>query len=355
MKILIDIGHPAHVHFFYHSIQLLVEQGHQVLITSRDKDIAINLLDNLSIRHESLSTLSKRGGTLSLLIELVYRDIKLFNVVRKFKPEVMAGIGGIFIAHVGKLKNIPSLVFYDTENATLQNALTYPLASCVIVPDCYKAWLPKARHIKYAGYHELAYLRKDRFTPDHEIAIKNGLAKKGDTFLLRLVSWQASHDIGKNGWNLKLLKQVIATLRAEGKVIISSESILPPELQELKYKGDIAEIHHLMAYCRGYIGESATMASECAVLGVPAIYAAETDRGYMDEQEYKYGLVKNVKDLTWNDIEAALSWLLSLDKIKIKKAQNDLHNRTIDVTKFIVDCILRFPLPLSEYQKKAQV
>ena len=110
-----------------------------------------------------------------------------------------------------------------------------------------------------------------------------------------------------------------------------------------------------MAYCRGYIGESATMASECAVLGVPAIYAAETGRGYTDEQEYKYGLVKNVKDLTWNDIEAALSWLLSLDKTKIKKAQNDLHNSTIDVTKFIVDCILRFPLPLSEYQKKGQV
>ena len=354
MKILIDIGHPAHVHFFFNPIQLLVEQGHEVLITSRNKDIAIKLLDNLNIRHESLSSLSKKGGTLSLFVELIYRDIKLFNVVRKFKPDVMAGIGGIFIAHVGKLLNIPSLVFYDTENATLQNALTYPLASCVIVPDCYKAWLPKDRHIKYAGYHELAYLRKDRFFPDYDIAIKNGLSDKGDTFLLRMVSWQANHDVGENGWDLKLLKQVVNTLRSQGKVIISSESVLTPELQEFAYKGDVSEIHHLMAYCRGFIGESATMASECAVLGVPAIYAAETGRGYTDEQEIKYGLVKNVKNLTWVEIEDALSWLLSLDKIKTNEAQSKLLNNTIDVTEFIVNCLLRFPLPLSEYQSKGK-
>jgi len=40
-----------------------------------------------------------------------------------------------------------------------------------------------------------------------------------------------------------------------------------------------------MAYCRAFIGESATMASEAAVLGVPAVYAAETGRSYTDEQE----------------------------------------------------------------------
>ncbi len=354
MKVLIDIGHPAHVHFFYHSIQLLLEQGHEVLITSRDKDIAINLLDNLNIRHEPLSSLSKRGGTLSLLIELIYRDIKLFNVVRKFKPDIMAGIGGIFISHVGKVKKIPSLVFYDTENATLQNALTYPFASCVIVPQCYNAWLPNDRHIKYSGYHELSYLQKNRFCPNYEVAIKNGLSEKGDTFLLRLVSWQANHDIGENGWDLKLLKQVVNALKSQGKVIISSESILPPELLEFTYKGDVAEIHHLMAYCRGFIGESATMASECAVLGVPAIYAAETGRGYTDEQENVYGLVKNVRNLAWSEIEDALTWLLSLDEVKTKEAQRNLLNSTIDVTEFVVDCILRFPLPLSEYQSKGK-
>ena len=35
---------------------------------------------------------------------------------------------------------------------------------------------------------------------------------------------------------------------------------------------------------------SATMASECAVLGVPSVYVAKTSRGYIDEQAARYDL-----------------------------------------------------------------
>ena len=350
MKVLFDIGHPAHVHFFYNPIKILLQQGHEVLVTSRHKDIAINLLDSLDIQHEPLSGLSKKGGILSLIYELIYRDYKLIKIVNKFKPDIMTGIGGIFIAHAGIIKNIPSLVFYDTENATLQNALTYPFASCVVVPECYQSWVPDKRHIKYSGYHELAYLKPNRFIPDYEIATKNGLSKNGDTFLLRLVSWQANHDIGENGWSLDLLKKVINKLEPHGKVIVSSESSLPDELLNYSYEGEVSEIHHLMAFCRAFIGESATMASECAVLGVPSVYAAETGRGYTDEQEKKYKLVKNIRDLQWSAIENGIEWLLSLDKEQISDSHMTLLNNTIDVSAFVVDCILKFPVPMIEYQ-----
>lgn len=350
MKILFDIGHPAHVHFFYNPIKILIRQGHNVLVTSRTKDIATELLDNLDLQHKVLSEVSKKSGVMSLMIELIYRDIKLSQIVNEFRPDIMAGIGGIFIAHVGKIKNIPSLVFYDTENATLQNALTYPFASCVIVPECYQAWLPDKRHVKYSGYHEIAYLRPNRFSPNYDIAVKNGLSSSGDTFLLRLVSWQANHDIGENGWSLALLKQVVNKLKNYGKVIISSESTLPDELIDYSYSGEVAEIHHVMAFCKGFIGESATMASESAVLGVPAVYAAETGRGYTDEQEKKYGLVKNIRDLNWNDVESGINWLLSIDKASLLKAHGYLLNNTVDVTEFVVNCILKFPSCLHDYQ-----
>ena len=35
------------------------------------------------------------------------------------------------------------------------------------------------------------------------------------------------------------------------------------------------------------------MASECAVLGVPAIYVSPLGRGYTDDEEQRYGLVHN--------------------------------------------------------------
>ncbi len=353
MKILFDINHPAHVHFFHVPIVSLIEQGHDVLITSRNKEIATELLDQLAIKHIELSAIGKKG-TLSLLKELVTRDFKLWQIVRKYKPDVMASIGGIFIAHVSLLTSIPSLVFYDTENARLQNALTYPFASCVIVPDCYQAWLPKNRFIKYPGYHELAYLHPDIFQADHAVALKNGLAESGNSFLIRTVSWQANHDVGENGWSLQLLEKVINFLLEHGKVIISSETELPDHLKKHAYRGKASEIHHLMAFCRGFVGESATMASECAVLGVPAIYAAETGRGYTDELESRYGLVSNCSQLDWPSLENALQWLTQTEIKTFKSARQELLTTKTNVSEFVVDCILHATEKLEHYQNSRE-
>lgn len=350
MRILIDIGHPAHVHFFKEPMRLLKEHGHQLLVTSRVKEIAVELLDELDIEHVILSTIGK-GGAVALLQELFVRNTRLYREVKRFKPDIMAEIGGIFVAHVGKLTGIPSLAFYDTENAKLQNALTYPFASCVIVPTCYQSWLPEKRHIRYSGYHELSYLAPNHFTPVKSIALANGLAEQGDTFLLRTVSWQANHDIGENAWSSKLLERLVLLLSKYGKVLISSEVNLPENLSRYRYGGNPAQMHHVMAFCRGYIGESATMASECAVLGVPAVYAAETGRGYTDEQEKKYGLVKNVRELNWTNIEEATTWMLSMNEESILTAKKNLHKDSIDVSKFVVECIETFPAPLKKFQE----
>lgn len=350
MRILIDIGHPAHVHFFKQPMRILKEHGHEILVTSRIKEIATELLDELSIEHKTLSAMGK-GGIVSLLKELLVRDVRLYREVMRFKPDVMAEIGGIFIAHVGFLTRIPSLAFYDTENASLQNALTYPLASCVIVPSCYQSWLPNKRHIRYSGYHELSYLHPHYFTPDRSLAIANGLSEESSTFLVRTVSWQANHDIGENAWSVELLEKVVSILSEHGKVLISSELNLPDNLRQHSFKGNPADMHHVMAFCRGFIGESATMASECAVLGIPAVYAAETGRGYTDEQEQRYGLVKNVRELSWANMESAIDWLLGVDREKIQKAKEKMLNETVDVAELVVECIENYPAPLQSFQQ----
>ncbi len=349
MKVLIDIGHPAHVHFFRNPIKLLQAKGHEIIITSRDKEFALDLLDELGLQHHPLSALGK-GGIVGLAKELVQRDWALYKVVRETKPDVMAAIGGVFIAHVGRLTNTPSLVFYDTENATLQNAITYPLASAVLVPRCYEAKLPQKRHIRYDGYHELSYLHPSYFQADRETAIANGLAEQGDTFFLRLVSWQANHDIGENGWTPELLRQLIGKLAEKGKVLISSETPLPDDLRQHAYQGQVKAVHHVMAYCRAFIGESATMASESAVMGVPAIYAAETGRGYTNEQEQRYGLVTNLTQLDWRSLNIAVDDILAHSPDHWQTAHKQLMNDTIDVARFVTEAIETFPAPLNDYQ-----
>lgn len=349
MKVLIDIGHPAHVHFFRNPIKILQQRGHDIVITSRDKEFALELLDELGLEHHSLSAMGK-GGIAALATELIARDRALWRVARQTKPDVMAAIGGVFIAHVGKLTGIPSLVFYDTENATLQNAITYPFASAVITPECYETWLPKKRHIRYAGYHELSYLHPNVFTADRELAIANGLAAEGDTFFLRMVSWQANHDIGEEGWSPDLLRKTVAKLSAHGKVLISSESPLPDDLLPYTYPGKVHQVHHVMAFSRAFIGESATMASECAVLGVPAIYAANTGRGYTNQQEQRYQLVHNIHQLDWHTLDAAIDNILAHPTSHWQQQRQRLLDDTIDVATFVADCIETFPRPLLSYQ-----
>ncbi len=337
MRVLIDIGHPAHVHFFRRPIELLREQGHQILITSRQKEIAADLLDAYGMEHVSLS---KEGGKSGLLGELIVRDFRLWRVVRQWRPDVMAAIGGIFIAHAGMLGRVPSLVFYDTENAKMQNLLTYPMATRVIVPRCYSAWTPKGRELRYPGYHELSYLRPPYFSAQRDIALANGVAVDRPTYLVRLVAWKANHDIGERGLSHDAVRGIVGRLGAHGKVIISAESSLPEDLESFRYTGDPAMIHHVMAHCVGFFGESATMASECAVLGVPAVYAANTGRGYTDEQESRYGLVHNARSLDDATLFAALDWLLSFPEGRGQALRQKLLNDTFDVSAFAASVIV---------------
>jgi predicted glycosyltransferase len=349
MKVLVDIGHPAHVHFFRHPIALLTNRGHEVVVTSRDKEIAVALLDELGIEHQVISV-QKRGGLIGLATELVQRNLALLKVVRRFRPQAMLAIGGTSIAHVGRLCGIPSLAFYDTENAVLQNAITYPFASCVVAPACYESWLPRRRHIRYRGYHELSYLHPGYFKPRRDIALANGVAPTTDTFFVRIVSWQASHDVGETGWNNDMLRRLIAKLSPHGKVLISSERPLGAEFDAWRYTGKVSDVHHVLAHCRALIGESATMASECAVLGIPSVYAALTGRGYTNEQEQRYGLVKNVRKLEWSAIETAIDAILADPISHYQAARSRLLGDTIDVAAFVAECAETFPTPLRAYQ-----
>ncbi|MBW7470496.1 DUF354 domain-containing protein [Marinobacter sp. M216] len=338
-RILIDICHPAHVHFFKNVIGVLNNRGHEILVTSREKEVTVRLLEDLDVDHCMLSSASK-GGVVGMLKELISRNFGLYKVARRFKPDVMAAIGGIFVAQVGRLSSIPSVVFYDTENATLQNALTYPFASRVSVPRAYESWLPK-RSERYDGYHELAYLHPEFFKPDYVEAVANGLSPSGDTFLIRVVSWNANHDLNEQGWSVQLLRTVVSFLSRLGKVIVSSEGGLPDDLAPYGYAGNPSSMHHVMAFCRLFVGESATMASESVVLGVPAIYAAHTGRGYCNEQEVRYGMLRNINELNETSLVGCIREFLLITPDEILKRHEELLGDTIDVVEYAANLVER--------------
>jgi uncharacterized protein len=280
MKILVDIVHPADVLFFLNPVREWVQGGHDVQIASRRKDVTERLLDAFALEHRVIST---AGKTLpGLALELVTRDFALLNLARRFRPDVMCGFGGVAIAHVGKLIGRPAISFYDTERAPLQNRASLPFISHLYVPESYDGPIAKGRTTRFPGTKDASYLHPDNFTADREVALAAGLAPASPNYFLRLVNWQANHDVGREGWTEATLSALVADLATRGKVHLSSERALPAALQPHLYSGAVHEVHHLLGYCECYIGESATMSGEAVMLGVPAIYAAADRRCYTD-------------------------------------------------------------------------
>lgn len=341
MRIIFEITHPAHVHFFRNPIRILEEDGHELLVTSRDKDCTLDLLSRYDIENHCLSQQSG-NGVFAMARELIKRNRALLRLARQFGPDVLTGIGGVCAAQVGRLLRKQSVIFYDTETARLQNLLTYPFATRIVVPDCYKGTLPEQKAVRYRGYHELSYLHPDHFTPSRETALANGLAPKGDTFLVRVVSWKASHDVGLKGWSGELLDTVTKHLCKRGHVVISAEGELPNHLEPLRYSGDPGQIHHVIAHCRACIGESATMSSEAAVLGVPAIYVATESRGYIDEQAERYQMASTVPIQRIDEVLAAIDQMLNIPLEEVKIRHRKLLENTVDVARMVTSQITHF-------------
>ena len=56
MNILVDIGHPGHVHLFRIPIQNWSEHGHNVVVSIRERDIVGQLLKAYDIPYHVAST-----------------------------------------------------------------------------------------------------------------------------------------------------------------------------------------------------------------------------------------------------------------------------------------------------------
>jgi predicted glycosyltransferase len=335
MRILIDILHPAHVHFFRHFHAEMASRGHDLFVTARDKDRSVELLREFGLSYEQISAQHQRGG---LPVEMIQRTGRLLNVIRRFRPDVLTGIMGPSIAVAGRLRRVPAVVFYDTEFAVQTNRLVYPLAYSVCTPDCYQGRV-RGRHVQYPGYHELAYLHPNRFQPDPRRLSAFGVSPGEPYSLVRFVSWRAVHDRHERGLTAQQKRHLIDVLQARGsRVLISSEEPLPSDLAGLEVKGPVDQIHHVLAFAQFFVGESATMASEAAVLGVPAVFIATTGRGYTDDEEKRYGLVRHFTDGQYEEAVAAIEKLTSESPREFGQAARErLLAEKIDVTGWMVD------------------
>ncbi|ARS34135.1 DUF354 domain-containing protein [Pontibacter actiniarum] len=343
MKILIDINHPAHVHYFRSFYLLMTARGHEVAFVSRDKEMSHRLLHLYNIAY--INRGKGRDGKIGKFVYLLYADLKLMQASLKFRPDVFLNFLHPYPSQVAKILGLPSLVFSDTEHASLHHKLTVPFATKVFTPSCYRLDLGE-KHVRFNSYMELAYLHPNYFKPNPEI-LKLLDVKEGEKYVIvRFVSWAAVHDFGHSGMTLENKRKAVRLLARHAKVFISSEGVLPEDLEQYRIRIPFNQIHDALYFSALLFGESGTMASEAAVLGTPSIFINSNSLGYLDEQEYKYGLVNNFRS-GLEDQEKAIARALEIiqddnSTNKYRALREKLLQDCTDTTQFMMDEVLKY-------------
>lgn len=339
MRIVVDVNHPAHVHLFKNFIWKMEEKGHDVTVTATDKDVTISLLENYGFKYVNLGNYGKT--LLEKAVNIPVVDLKMYNAVKGFNPDIFVGMGSIRAAHVSFMLRKKSINFEDTEHSMEQIRLYLPFVSTVCTPSCFKRDLGR-KQVSYDGFHELAYLYPGYFDPDPTVLDSLGVSKDDRFIVLRLVSWKATHDVGQHG--IRDPVKFVRELEKYGKVLITSEGGTDV-LKEYEIKVPPHRIHDVLYYASMYIGEGATMATEAALLGTPSIYISSLAKsmGNFEELERKYGLVYSYDDSVKALVKIKEIFQAPDPKGTWRARRDALIRDKTDVTGFMVRLIENYP------------
>lgn len=338
MRVLFDIVHPAHVHFFKHMIRGLEARGHGTRIVARDKDVTTALLDQLGLPYKSVGAPVR--GRLGQLRELLRRDLALAREIRELDADVVVtrNPAGVQAARLARATGV-----FDTDDGSAAGVhfkAARPFAHVLTSPDCLPEHWGK-RHVKYRGYKQSAYLHPEHFTPDPAALAEVGLARGEPFFVVRFVAMAASHDTGEAGLALDTKRELLARLSRHGRVLLSCEGGVPDEWQHLAYRAAPHRMHDLLAYAELVVGDSQTMAAEAAVLGTPSLRAS-TFAGrisYLEELEHRYGLTFGFTPDQGGAFLAKLAELLDAGKEAFAAGHERMLRDKVNVATWYVDFI----------------
>lgn len=346
MNILIDIGHPAHVHMFKHAAHELMQHGHKVLFTTRDKEFEIRLLKEEGLSYVSLG--KKRKSLSGKIHNLIGFDYKVWKIAGRCKPDVFLSHGSITASHVAFIMKKPHIAFEDTFNFE-QVRLYKPFTKVILTSDYQNPLSQDRKNISYAGYNELLYLHPNHFVPDKTVLQELGVSKDDKYVIVRFVAWNASHDIGHKGMIYENKIKAIQSFLPYAKVFISSEKELPQELEQYRIRIAPERMHDAMAFASLIFGESSTMAEEAAMLGVPAVFLNDNSTIYTQHLEHSYQLCLNYSESSQDQMKAISKAveILSTDRQAIVEEyalrRKKMLSEKIDVTAFLVWFVENYP------------
>jgi len=346
MNILIDIAHPAQVHLFKNLAWILKKKGHEIIFTPRDKEYCLYLLEKYGFDYIPLGKVP--SGFLMKAVSLPFFVKKISKISKKFKPDILLSDGSVSLAFVSKIIHKPHIAMEDTGNPE-QIFLYKPFTEVILSPQCLKLNLGK-KHIKYAGYYELAYLHPKYFQPERNILKTLGIMEGEKFAVVRFSAKTATHDFGYKGIPDAYKKKCANEFQKYARLVILSEVELNSPLRQFQIQIPPEKIHDLMYYASLVYTDGAKTACEAAVLGTPSIYVDFRGRDYTRDQEEKYGAIFNFKNSAAeyeNSIIKGIELLKKEDaKTQWSGKREKIIRENIDLTAFMSWFIENYPQSL---------
>lgn len=346
MRILIDIGHPAHVHLFKNFCWQMRDRSHDILLTCRDRENVIHLIEYYNFDYICFG---KHAHSILLkILRLPLYNLKMLLTSLKFQPHIYLSHGSMYAAFSSWLLRKHHISFEDTFNME-QIRLYLPFTDVVLTGDYPHTGLGK-KELSYPGYHELAYLHPNVFQPDEKVLNTLGVEPGEMYAIIRFVAWNATHDTRRSGISRLNRIKLVNILACKMRVFISSEEELHPEFRKYQISIKPEDIHSALAFAQVFIGESSTMAAESAVLGTPAIYVNDSQLGYTNDLQ-DYNLLFSYTGSV-HDQESAMRKLLeiatSTDRLISRQRVSRMLQDKIDVSAFLLWFVENYPMSLSQ-------
>ena len=332
MRVLIEAHHPAHIHFFKNAVGQWRKRGDDVLLLGRDRDVMRQLLDHYhQIPSKIISTIGT--GSQFPMREMLERQLRISSEIVRFRPDVVLSLMGSY-TQSSRLLRVPSAIFTDSEFQHFNHTIAHPFATRIYTPECFYKDLGRKQR-RYPGYHELAFLHPDWFTPDPSILGQLGVAA-GEYIVVRVSAWDTLHDVGESGFGGAFDEMMEAALRKFQVFVVPERGKMGERWSKHRLSIAPHQFHDVLAFARFVVTEGASTAAEAACLGVPSVYVNTTSRGYLDDMERRYGLVSGHRD-SRSALKRVMQWLRTPPDLEaMRRAQQALIAEHIDVTKYVI-------------------
>lgn len=303
MKVWVDISAPAHVLVFRPLIELLREQGDEVVVTTRDYAQTLELL----ARHELDADVIGRHGGRSRLAKAAslagrLRALKGWAEGRGFDLALAHGSHELTIT--ARRLGIPSATTHDYEYATLQHHLGDRAATKVVVPEAIplermaKFGVRPPKLLQYPGLKEEYYLHD--FKPDRSVLAELLVNRERVLVVVRTPPDVSLYHRRSNPFFPKLLNHLGRDPDVQAVVLPRSpeqrDYVRSLDLPSVIVPDKAVDAQSLIALADLVVSAGGTMNREAAALGVP-VYTTYGGRiGGVDEMLIREGRLRPLTD-----------------------------------------------------------